>query len=126
MVKVKVDTSKSPEAFEEEAEYRIAREGEYYINIYGKLKTCSTNASTVPVLVLKPIKWRAERGAPYYSIHFFRSGEPFVLDTTELNDDEDNYKWKIGNYFYTKEEAEERLEALKPLLLNFFKGSQND
>ncbi len=63
---------------------------------------------------IKPVKWRAKEGGKYYMI----SASLFVLETTDDRDSIDHDVYKSGNYFKTKEEAQEMAEKIKKVLLS--------
>lgn len=66
----------------------------------------------------KPKRWRAKKNCEYYYIN---SRAEVVVDL-EASTVVDNKQFNIGNYFRTKEEAEEMAVKFKQML----KGGQND
>lgn len=56
-------------------------------------------------------RWRAEKHGSYY----FISDNGVVYDSLELYFSTDDYRYSIGNYFKTGEEAEKAVEWLKAL-----------
>jgi hypothetical protein len=56
-------------------------------------------------------KGRVKRGEYYY----FIDSKGLVNRNEEDDDDWDDYRYLTGNYFYTKEEAEQHLEYVKAL-----------
>ena len=59
-------------------------------------------------------RWRAEKGKEYY----YMANSNFSIKTDfENNDSIDDTRYKIGNYFRTKELAESKLKEIKELLL---------
>ena len=59
---------------------------------------------------ITPLRWRAEQCDTYYTIDTTLS----IIKSTEYEDKYDNGRYKSGNYFKTKEEAEKVLEKIKP------------
>jgi hypothetical protein len=62
---------------------------------------------------IKPLRWRAERNGNYYLVNT-------TMDSIEVRDyrtplDDDHYN--CGNYFRTREEAQEMAEKIKKVLL---------
>lgn len=59
-------------------------------------------------------KWKAEEGDVYYFIY----GSVLDIDYSyDNNNNTDNTRYKLGNYFKTKELAEEKVKEIKELLL---------
>lgn len=58
---------------------------------------------------VRPTKWRAERGGAYFCI----SSYGIVEGDNDLYQEEDCYRYQTGNYYQTKEEAEQALEVIK-------------
>lgn len=63
---------------------------------------------------VKPVRWRAARDRAYYTIESTMT----VIESTEYGDKYDDARYKCGNYFRTKEEAEKVLEKIKKILLS--------
>lgn len=63
---------------------------------------------------IKPLKWRAEQGAGYYTV----SNTIDVMKMYDVRDSFDNKRYENGNYFKTKEEAEIAAEKIKKILLS--------
>lgn len=59
-----------------------------------------------------PLKWRAERRGVYYTI----DSTMLIIESTEDGDKYDKGRYKSGNYFRTKKEAEEALAKIKKIL----------
>lgn len=62
---------------------------------------------------IKPLTWRAEQGAGYYTV----SNTIDVMKMYDVRDSFDNKRYENGNYFKTKEEAEIAAEKIKKILL---------
>lgn len=78
--------------------------------IGGGLKNYSHEPKAVDVTPpVKPVKWRAEEGKPYWFINDF---EHLIMETECLRTS-DNYRYLTGNYYKTREEAEQALEVIK-------------
>lgn len=59
-------------------------------------------------------RWRAEEGGKYYSIYH----STLDIDSSyEHNNELDNTRYEIGNYFKTKELAKDKVKEIKKLLL---------
>lgn len=59
-------------------------------------------------------RWRAEEGGKYYSIYH----STLDIDSSyEHNNELDNKRYEIGNYFKTKELAKDKVKEIKKLLL---------
>ena len=63
----------------------------------------------------KPKRWRAEIGEIYWRI----SAKGNTSVTEEYNTETDDYCYNYGNYFRTKEEAEQAAEIIKDALHKF-------
>lgn len=63
---------------------------------------------------IKPLRWRAGCGERYYVIE---SGMT-VVESTDYRDKYDELRYESRNYFKTKEEAENKLEKIKKILLS--------
>lgn len=63
---------------------------------------------------IKPLKWRAEPGGPYYIICTTMD----VMRLYDLRESSDNKLYENGNYFRTREEAEEMAKKVKKTLSN--------
>ena len=100
--------------YEYTGEFRIAEEGEYYYGTNGfqDLKK-SMSRSNGFVFILKPKRWRAEKGETYYYVCLRR-----CIVVSELEDGYtiDNNLWESGNYFKTMAEAETYLNEFKEIL----------
>lgn len=68
----------------------------------------------------KPKKWRAEKGGVYY----FLSGSFKIVYTTDDYYPADDRLYKCGNYFSTKELAQQASEAVKKCLEDFHQSSR--
>lgn len=53
-----------------------------------------------------PKRWRANNGGVYYFIEFGK-----IILTVEYYDDIDDYRYNLGNYFRTKEDAKKIVES---------------
>ena len=62
---------------------------------------------------LKPVRWRAKKCGIYYYI----TSDFKVKEVCDYRDAEDEACYKCGNYFRTREEAEEAAEKIKKILL---------
>lgn len=62
---------------------------------------------------IKPLTWRAEQGAGYYTI----SNTLEIIKMYDVRDEFDNKRYEHGNYFKTTEEAQEMLEKIKKVLI---------
>ena len=62
---------------------------------------------------IKPLRWRAERSYTYYTIESTMT----VVESAEYGDRYDDSRYKCGNYFRTREEAEEVAKKIKKILL---------
>ena len=73
-------------------------------------------------------RWRGNQNEKYWYI----SSDSIVNHTMEMNDDQDDGSYEIGNYFRTEEEAEKAVEKikiymqLKDLALRLNKGKKID
>ena len=62
---------------------------------------------------IKPLRWRAEKNGPYYIVNW-------ALGVKRLHDDRvpsDDRLYNCGNYFRTREEAQEMAKKIKKILL---------
>lgn len=59
-------------------------------------------------------RWRAEEGKEYY----YASDDGYARLSRELGDEFDEGRYKIGNYFKTKEEAEPYAEEIRKVFNN--------
>lgn len=78
------------------------------------LRTLFFEEIPIPESALKPKRWRAKNRCIFY----FISPEQKVIDRTEAYDDHSKALYDTGNYFKTKEEAEQAAEKVKQLLLS--------
>lgn len=62
---------------------------------------------------IKPLRWRAARDRAYYTIESTIT----VIESIEYGDRYDDDRYKCGNYFRTREEAQEIAEKIKKILL---------
>ena len=62
---------------------------------------------------IKPLRWRAEKNGSYYIINW-AIGVKKLCDDREPSDDK---LYNSGNYFRTREEAQEMAEKIKKVLL---------
>jgi hypothetical protein len=88
----------------------------YYIDPEGHTIDCVSKHSSIGRYIIAtgeeiaPLRWRAEPCDTYYTIDSTLS----IIKSTEYKDIHDNGRYKSGNYFRTKEEAEKVLEKIKP------------
>lgn len=61
-------------------------------------------------------KWRAKEGCKYYYIDTRYCG---VVTCAEYGFESDDTKYKMGNYFKTKKQANEVLKKIKSILKEF-------
>jgi hypothetical protein len=66
---------------------------------------------------IKPKKWRAKTGKPYFSINSYACFEA-VCDVEGFFLEDENL-WETNNYFRTKEQAEEAANRIKKLLADY-------
>ncbi|MDE6436633.1 MAG: hypothetical protein K2K69_03895 [Muribaculaceae bacterium] len=63
----------------------------------------------------KPKRWRADEGGSYW--HFGSTGKAAIR--SEYRTTLDNSRYSIGNYFRTKEDAEQAVEVVREALTKF-------
>ena len=90
----------------------------YYILPSGYIGAVSTNSTQGKYVMataeeVKPFRWRAEPGGEYYIICTTMD----VIKLYDIRESSDNKLHKNGNYFRTREEAEEMAEKIKKVLL---------
>lgn len=68
---------------------------------------------TVTAKEVKPLRWRGELGDTYYSIN----SSMYIAESSDCRDSFDNGRYACGNYFKTREEAQEMAEKIKKVLL---------
>lgn len=75
------------------------------------------NPETMQLEKIKKERWRAERGQGYYFIVWDMN----IAISTEDGDNLDNIRYKNGNYFRTREQAESALPYLQKAFDKFWK-----
>ena len=90
--------------YEPTGEYRNAGPLEVYLNGHECLVTNPSTSMTLGrYFIYKPARWRAKLGESYWTV----SGEmPEACQDCERGSLVDTERYKSGNYFKTKEEAE--------------------
>lgn len=91
----------------------------YYILPGGYIAAVSTNSTHGNYIMataeeVKPFRWRAKRRDHYYTI----DSTMLIIESTEDGDKYDDGRYKSGNYFRTKEEAEKAVKKIKKILLS--------
>ena len=97
------------EGWEYTGEWRHAKTGEGMIDTGGNLHVHTSPYRSVgkyPILHRK--RWRAEHKKIYYNLNTCL----IVDSTSEYYSDGDNLRYQVGNYFQTKEEAEQARERV--------------
>jgi hypothetical protein len=97
------------EGWEYIGEFRRANCGEGFIDPHCDLiewKASEPTGRCYPILHRK--RWRAEKTCPYYYI----SSCLKVILTVDTDEIKDHYRYQAGNYFRTKEEAEQAKERV--------------
>lgn len=90
----------------------------YYILPSGYIGAVTTNSTQGSYIMataeeIKPFRWRAERGSTCYFVDSCMN----VVKIIDYNDILDNTRYDCGNYFRTREEAQEMAEKIKKILL---------
>ena len=90
----------------------------YYILPSGYIGAVTTNSTQGSYIMataeeVKPFRWRAEPGGGYYIVCTTMD----VVRLYDIRESSDNKLHANGNQFRTKEEAEERAEKIKKVLL---------
>ena len=118
MTKITVDLPPAPKGYEYTGEYRKALDGETYSDPgWVKMKpivVTSAGTTSYPYFILRRVRWRAHHGQPYYYIilGYGQGVHRSIEDSLDLDDK----RHALGNYFKTREEAEEKAKALYQLL----------
>ena len=108
------------EGYEYTGEFRCPKAGEYYLD--GSGVSCIIMEAVATILgvrfhIIRPIRWRAEIGQAYYHVH--DNGilplRLCVRQATDVGYPHDAVRFKSGNYFQTKEEAEAMAEKVRAL-----------
>jgi hypothetical protein len=89
----------------------------YYILPNGYIAAVSTNSTQSNYIMataeeVKPFRWRAEPGSPYYIVCTTMD----VMKLYDIRESSDNKLHANGNYFRTREEAEEMAKKIKKIL----------
>ena len=103
------------EGYEYTGEFRCPKAGEYYLD--GSGVSCIIMEAVATILgvrfhILRKKRWRAEIGQAYYHVN---DNGIYVKQTTEVGYPHDAVRFKSGNYFQTKEEAEAMAEKVRAL-----------
>lgn len=110
-MKISVDLPELPKGYEYTGEYRLPNEGCKFLDVMGEV-SYATRASSVMRFIIRKSRWRAGLNDMYYTI---MSGlEIYQLE--ERGDQEDSRLYGIGNYFKTKEMAQEAVKLYKEAL----------
>lgn len=67
---------------------------------------------------LKPKRWRAEKDEYYWFIDSYTCVTAKIFKSREDNSYVDNIRYADGNYFQTKEQAQDKLEQIKQIWKN--------
>ena len=71
----------------------------------------------------KPKRWRAKNAGQYWRIIFDESHDGYITNSADVRDTIDNANYSIGNYFRTKEEAKQAVEAVRETLAKLYEKS---
>ena len=90
----------------------------YYILPSGYIGAVTTNSTQGSYIIataeeVKPFRWRAEPGGAYHIVCTTMD----VMRLYDIRESSDNKLYENGNYFRTKEEAEEMAKKIKKVLL---------
>lgn len=94
--------------------YRVPNKGELCLGVHSDVYTATNTNHFRKAVVVKKNPWRAEYGGQYYIV----TGKDLhrVEMMPENNGISCSIYYKSGNYFKTKEEAEEVASKIKTLL----------
>jgi hypothetical protein len=89
----------------------------YYILPNGYIAAATINSTQSNYIMataeeVKPLRWRAEPGSPYYIVCTTMD----VMKLYDIRESSDNKLHANGNYFRTREEAEEMAKKIKKIL----------
>ena len=74
------------------------------------------NAEAKQVENIKPKRWRAEKGQPYYFALPYKGCLGYCCDSVDSYYDDDNRRYHSGNYFRTQQDADLAGMKMKELL----------
>lgn len=111
-----------PKGYSEEAEYRVPLTGEECFSAKGNVTVQNYNKHRIPKIVLKKLRWRAEKGEPYYSLRITDNGFVSVSKLIASNGVTCIRDWRTGNYFETEELAKSAASKIEKV----FAENKND
>ena len=101
-------TSQDGQLFEPTGEFRAVKAGEYFVNAYdSKMYKCSVNTVS-RYAILRSKCWRAKEDTPYYYVDSNLSIGQYIED----GDSTDDGLYQLGNYYKTKELAQETSDKI--------------
>lgn len=110
---MKVTLKEKIDGYSLEAEYRIPKKGEHYLDGNNEVTIAAINHSYF-FIVLTPERWRAKDGGNYWFVtDIFR-----VLGDTEADHKRDKILYESGNYFQTQEQAQKFADYCKQYFNN--------
>ena len=115
MTKITVDLPPAPEGYEYTGEYRNALSGEPFLGHSGAIR--HTGKTAYAYLILRKVQWRAREGEPYFFFSLSSGRRCLVSEALETSFGLDDIQHASGNYFKTREEAEEKAKAVYQLLI---------
>jgi hypothetical protein len=106
---IEIDEKIIPEGYEIVA-YRMPVAGEMILSTVDNRASKCVN-SIIPMVILKRKRWRAKKNDSYY----FIAHDGDITKWPDNDSEHDDTLHKIGNYFRTREDAEEKLPAFLAL-----------
>lgn len=113
-IEIEIDESLIPEGYEVVG-FRAPKAGDDFI------RKLSSSAFRAPCFILKKKRWRAEEGGGYWCTSNIFNLETGLLDVIKIPDGfsiDDDRLYQFGNYYQTKEEAEQAAVRVKKAYLN--------
>lgn len=121
-IEIEIDESLIPEGYEVVG-FRVPKDEELVLQLIdgGRKGAACYDAVGLPCLILKKIRWRAEKGGEYWlttNNSNLETGQLDVISDIELGVLGNERSYQLGNYYQTKEEAEQAAERVKKAYLN--------
>ncbi len=90
-------------------------------------RDCYIDDEAMPVLILVPRRWRANRGESFFALGANKEG--YLTTVVSMIEDEGHNcaaAWKKGNYFKTREQAEKALQQIVKAVEAVFEANKNN